>query len=90
MARCLGGKECGLIVLVVVPLSETFCSRVAVEGKNHVTREDGDSFYYELDLGVPGEETMHLTAKGTLKDGRMVRVDPIDPARYSELVEHSR
>ena len=33
---------------------------------------------------------MHLTAKGTTRGGQIARVEPVDPAAYSEMVERSR
>ena len=53
-----------------------------------ITASDGDEVYYKLSVHV-GDEAMHMTAKGTLEDGRLKRVEPVDPAAYSELVRRS-
>ena len=45
---------------------------------------------YLFTVSVEGDDPMHLTAKGTLEDGRLLRVEPVDPAAYSDLVDHSR
>ena len=50
----------------------------------------GDSFVYKMTLNVPGEQPLSLAARGTLKDGRLFRVEPVDPAQYSALVDRSR
>ena len=55
-----------------------------------ITREEGETAYYHVTVNVPGAEPMRLTAVGTLRDGRMVRVEPVDPAAYASLVERSK
>jgi hypothetical protein len=55
-----------------------------------VTKEDGDERYYNVTITVPGAEPLYLTSKGTVRDGRLVRVEPVDPAAYSTMVERSR
>ena len=42
-----------------------------------------------LTLRVGEAEPLHLTAKGTIKDGQIMRVEPVDPAAYSTMVERS-
>ena len=65
-------------------------ARRAVASDLEVTHQDGDVAYYQLTITVPGEEPMHTKAKGTLKDGRLIRVEPVDPQQYSNLVEMSK
>jgi hypothetical protein len=55
-----------------------------------VTGKEGDSFYYKITITVSDEEPLHLTAKGTVKDGQIIRVEPVDAAVYSKMVERSR
>ncbi|MFQ5930643.1 MAG: hypothetical protein ACE5MK_13195 [Acidobacteriota bacterium] len=55
-----------------------------------VTGEEGDSFYYKLTITVGEDEPLHPTAKGTVKDGQLVRVEPVDPAVYSRMIERSK
>ena len=54
-----------------------------------VTSQDGDTAYYEVTITVD-DAPMHMTAKGTLHDGRLIRVEPVDPALYSSLMEKSK
>lgn len=55
-----------------------------------VTGEEGDSFSYRFTMTVGDEEPLDTAAKGTLKEGRLVRVEPLDPAVYSAIVERSK
>ena len=61
----------------------------AVASGFEVTSQEGDTAYYQVDITVGGDR-LHMTSKGTLKDGRLVRVEPVDPSVYSELVERGR
>lgn len=54
-----------------------------------VNKTDGDSVYYQLTLSAGGGEPLELKAKGLLSDGRLIRVEPVDPAAYSEMVRQS-
>ena len=54
-----------------------------------ISRRDGDSIYYTLTV-TPGDgDPLHLTAKGTVKDGQLLRVEPVDPSAYSDMVRRS-
>jgi len=64
--------------------------RGAIASGYEVTRAEGDTAYYEVTVAVAGEEPLHMAAKGTLREGRLVRVEPVDPAVYSSLVERSK
>ena len=54
-----------------------------------VTEGEGDSIYYKVTVTPAGGHPMHLAARGTLKDGQLLRVEPVDPAAYSEMVQRS-
>ena len=54
-----------------------------------VTSQSDDSVAYRMTIDFPDAESMHLAATATLEDGRFIRVEPMDPARYSELVQRS-
>ena len=62
----------------------------AVASDFEVTHQEGDVAYYQLSVTIPGEEPMNTKAKCTLKDGRLLRVEPVDPEQYSHLVETSK
>ena len=62
----------------------------AIASGFEVTGEEGDAFYYTFTLAVGESEPLHPTAKGTVKDGRIIRVEPVDQAVYSTMVERSR
>ena len=55
-----------------------------------ISREEGDRIYYRLSVDVPGAEALPLTATATLRDGRVLRVEPLDPSAYATLMERSR
>ncbi len=55
-----------------------------------VTGEEGGTFSYRFTMTVGEGEPLDTAAKGTLKDGRLVRVEPLDPAVYSAIVERSK
>ena len=55
-----------------------------------VTGTEGDSISYKLTITVGEDAPLHMAAKGTLRDGRLVRVEPVDPTVYSTIVERSR
>jgi len=63
-------------------------NRATVSGFE-VTGEEDDALYYKLTVHVGEDDPLHMTAKGTVKDGQLVRVEPVDPAAYSRLVERS-
>lgn len=62
----------------------------AVASGFEITRREGDAAYYKLTVTVGDGEHLHMTAKGALRDGRLVRVEPVDPSVYSTMVEQSR
>ena len=55
-----------------------------------VTGTEGDTVSYKLTITVGEDAPLHMAAKGTLRDGRLVRVEPVDPSVYSTIVERSR
>ena len=52
-----------------------------------VAREEGDTVYYGMTLTFPNGEQLHPSSKVTIKDGQVVRVEPVDPETYSKLVQ---
>ena len=56
---------------------------------SEVAKEEGDTVYYSMTLTFPEGEQLHPSSKVTIKDGQVVRVEPVDPAAYSRLVENS-
>jgi hypothetical protein len=52
-----------------------------------VAKEEGDSVYYSLTITFAEGEQLHLSSKSTIKDGQLFRVEPVDPAAYSKLVQ---
>lgn len=71
-------------------MAKGLAAKGATASDFEVTGEDADTFYYKLTLSLGEDEPLHLTAKGTLKDGQIVRVEPVDPAAYSAMVQRSR
>ena len=55
-----------------------------------VTGAEGDSVSYKLTITLGEDEPLHMAAKGTLREGRLVRVEPVDPTVYATLVERAR
>lgn len=70
-------------------MAKGLVSKRATASDFEVTGKDDDSFYYKLTVTVEGN-SMLLTARGTTKDGQVIRVEPVDPGSYSDLVEKSR
>lgn len=64
--------------------------RSATVSGYEVTADDGDTVFYKLTVNFPDGDPMHLAAKGTLRDGRLLRVEPMDPSKYSAMVAQSR
>ena len=61
----------------------------AVASGFEILRQEGDSATYKLTLTVGGDR-LSMSAVATLGDGRIARVEPIDPAVYSEMIDRSR
>lgn len=55
-----------------------------------LTGEEADSFYYRVTINMGDDEPMHLTAKGTVREGQLALVEPIDPGAYSAMVDRSK
>lgn len=51
-----------------------------------VTMVDGadESFHYQMTMTI-GDKEMKPASKATIKDGMLVRVEPVDPAQYAEM-----
>ncbi len=49
-----------------------------------MTEPAGDEFHYKLTITV-GDTVMNPASKATIKDGRLARVEPVDPGVYSEI-----
>jgi len=71
-------------------MAKGLAERRATVSGFEVTGEDGGSLYYRLTINVGDDEPLQMQAKGTVKDGQLVRVEPVDPEAYSEMVERSR
>ena len=71
-------------------MSKGLTAKGARASNFEVTGEEGDSFYYKITITMSDEEPLHLTAKGTVKDGQIIRVEPVDANVYSKMVERSR
>lgn len=54
-----------------------------------VAKEEGDKVYFSMTLTFPDGEQLYPSSKVTIKDDQVVRVEPVDPAAYSKLVENS-
>jgi hypothetical protein len=61
----------------------------AVASDFEVTDAHGDTILYKVTITAGGAEPMHLAARGTIRDGQLARVEPIDPGAYSEMVRRS-
>lgn len=70
-------------------MAKGLAAKSATVSDFHMTAEEGDSVFYGVTVTVEGE-SMQMASKGTVKDGRIVRVEPTDPATYAALVEHSK
>lgn len=68
-------------------LSKRLRARGAVASGFEVTKSEGDSIWYEVTVTQSGEEPLHLAARGTVRDGQMIRVEPLDPSAYSAMVQ---
>jgi hypothetical protein len=55
-----------------------------------ISAQGDDTIVYKLTVTPSGGEPMHLAAKGTVRDGRLLRVEPVDPSAYSEMVHRSQ
>jgi hypothetical protein len=42
-----------------------------------------------MTLTFPHGHQVHPSSKLTFKDGQVIRVEPVDPAAYSQLVQNS-
>lgn len=52
-----------------------------------ITREEGDTVHIGMTLSFPNGEQLHPSSKVTVKDGQVVRVEPVDPETHSKLVQ---
>lgn len=52
-------------------------------------KEEGATVFYSMTLAFPEGEQLRPSSKITIKDGQVLRVEPVDPAAYSRLVEDS-
>ena len=70
-------------------MARNLASKGATASDFEVTGEEADSFYYTVTINV-GDEPMHMTAKGTVRDGQLALVEPIDPSVYSAMVDRAK
>ena len=52
-----------------------------------VAKEEGDAVFYSMALAFPDGEQLRPSSKVTIKNGRVIRVEPVDPAVYSRLAQ---
>lgn len=70
-------------------MARNLASKGATASGFEVTGEEADSFYYTVTINVD-DEPMHMTAKGTVRDGQLALVEPIDPSVYSAMVDRAK
>ncbi len=70
-------------------MAKRLVDKKATASDFEITGEEADVIFYRVTITVDDVPT-HLTAKGTLRDGRLIRVEPVDPEQYSSLMEQSR
>lgn len=70
-------------------MAERLTERSAVVSEFAVTAEEDDSIYYSLVLAVGDDDPLKMTARGTIRDGQLIRVEPVDPDVYSTMVRRS-
>lgn len=71
-------------------MAKGLADRGAVASDFEITGGEGDTIYYKVTITAGDDEPLHLAATGTLEDGRLIRVEPMDPAAYSTMIERSR
>lgn len=69
-------------------MAQNLVSKGATVSPLEVIDEEGDSSLYRITVSVGGE-TLVMTARATLRNGRILRVEPVDPTAYSDLVDRS-
>jgi hypothetical protein len=69
-------------------MAKGLCAKGAKASDFEVTKEEGDAIFYKLVITLSDDNAMHMTAKGTVKDGQLIRVEPVDPAAYAALESH--
>jgi hypothetical protein len=52
-----------------------------------VSKKEDGAFYYKVTITMSDGTVMEAASKGMVKDGMMVRVEPVDPEVYSKLSE---
>jgi hypothetical protein len=49
-----------------------------------ISKKEGDAFYYKVTLTI-GDKVMEPASKGMVKDGKLIRIEPVNPGIYSNL-----
>ncbi len=52
-----------------------------------ISSDQDDTVYYRLTVTMGNGTTMQPSSKGTIKDGQIIRVEPVDPEVYSNLTK---
>jgi hypothetical protein len=52
-----------------------------------ITAEDGPTVHYKLTVSVPGAEPVRMSSTGTLRDGRLVRVEPTGSEAITAMMQ---
>ena len=55
-----------------------------------ITAGEDDTIHYQLTIDVGDDDPLQMRATGTIRDGRLARVEPLNPDAYSEMVDRSR
>jgi hypothetical protein len=66
-------------------MAHALVERGTVISDFQITTSDGETAMYSLTLTAPGEAPTQLAATARLRDGKVARVEPTDPATYAEL-----
>lgn len=71
-------------------IAKGLTDRGAVVSGFEITGEEDEAIVYQLTIEVGDDEPIQMQARGTIRDGQLVHVAPMDPDAYSEMVERSR
>ena len=66
-------------------MAHALVDRGTVISDFQITTSDGETAVYSLTLTAPGGDPLQMAATAQLRDGKVARVEPTDPATYSRL-----
>ena len=52
-----------------------------------IKADQDDTIYYQFKFTMSDGTTAQLSSKGTVKDGKLIHVEPVDPEVYSNLTQ---